>query len=111
MISNLYSASSDRNSGSKTTMAAPMSGPKTVPAPPTITTRRNKIDWKNENELGLTNAVIGANKPPASPAAAADSAKAMVRMVTVLRPIDCPAISESRTARMARPQGLSANRQ
>ena len=88
-------------------MTAPATGPITRSAPPIITTSRNRIDWKNGNDSGLMKLLIDANMPPASPAAAAESANAVVRISTGSSPIDWLAVSESRSARMARPHGLA----
>src|SRR5215469_4791674 len=49
-------------------MTAPISGPQTVSMPPTMTTSRNRIDWKNGNESGLMKFVADAKTPPATPA-------------------------------------------
>ena len=108
--SSRYSATRARASGRSTTTAAPSSGPTTVSTPPTMTTRRNRIDWRNEKLPGVTNAVSGEKNAPATPVASADSVNAMVRIRTVSSPIEPAAISESRTARMARPHGLRARR-
>ena len=102
-----YWARENRNSGNRTTTTAPINGPRTVPDPPIITTSRNRMDWKNGKDSGLMKLVIDAKTAPARPARTADSAKAMVRIQTRLSPRDWPAISESRTARMARPHGLA----
>ena len=51
-----------------------------------------------------------AKAPPARPATAAEMANATVRMSVGSRPIDWLATSESRTARMALPHGLTSSR-
>ena len=61
-------------------MAAPMTGPVRRPAPPMITTSRNRIDWKNEKLDGLTKVVSGAKSAPATPASTADMVNASVRI-------------------------------
>ena len=60
---------------------------------------------------GVTKPDSGANSAPARPAHAADTANAMVLIVTGLRPIDSAAVSESRTARIALPHGPAERRQ
>ena len=54
--------------------------------------------------------VIDANTPPATPAATAEIANAVVRISVGSSPIDRLAVSESRTARIALPQGLALSR-
>src|SRR5688572_10467303 len=102
--SSRYSASPASSSGSRTTTAAPASGPVTVPAPPIMTTRTKRIDWENVNVDGVTKAESGAKSAPASPAQAADTVNATVFTATGLRPTDSAAVSESLTARIAAPQ-------
>ncbi len=89
-----------------TTMIAPMTGPYVRSTPPTITTSTNRIDWKNGKELGATNVVADAKNDPAIPASTADIVNATVRTVSGFTAIEAAAISESRTARIARPQAL-----
>ena len=98
------------SSGSTTMTAAPTTGASVQPAPPTITASRNRIDWENGKESGATKANSAANRPPATPVSAADSAKAMVLTMTGRKPMARAAISESRTATMAMPQELRARR-
>ena len=64
------------------------------------------MDCENANVEGVTNPDRGANRPPASPAHTAEMAKAAAFIVTGLSPTDSAAVSESLTARMARPSGL-----
>ena len=109
--SSRYSASPASASGSSTTMAAPTSGPLTVPAPPTITTSTNRIDCMKAKVEGVTKPDSGAKRAPARPAQAADSAKASVLMATGFRPTDSAATSESFTARIAEPQEERCSRQ
>src|SRR4051812_23889561 len=106
-----YSASPASASGSSTTMAAPTSGPVTVPAPPTITTSTNRIDCINAKLDGVTNPDSGANSAPASPAQAADKVNASALTATGLSPIDSAAISESFTARIDEPHDDRASRE
>src|SRR4029077_19223956 len=105
-----YSARAAISSGSTTITAAPTTGASVQPAPPTITASRNKIDCENGKLSGATKANSAANKPPATPVNAADSAKAMVFTTTGLKPTARAATSESRTASIAMPQELEARR-
>jgi hypothetical protein len=52
----------------------------------------------------VTKPESGANKPPAAPAQAADTAKATVFTTSGWKPSDSAAVSLSRTARIAAPQ-------
>ena len=108
--SSRYSARAERNSGSSTTTRAPTTGPRTVPIPPMMATRRKRIDWRKGNDSGLMKFVREAKIAPASPEIAADSVNAVVRIMTGSSPSDRDASSESRTARMALPQALALRR-
>src|SRR5262245_1101320 len=77
-----YSASEAMSSGSTTITSAPTTGARVQPAPPTMTASRNKIDCEKGKLSGATKAKSAANRPPATPVSAADSAKAMVLMAT-----------------------------
>ena len=68
------------------------------------------MDWNKGKDSGLMKLVMTAKMDPARPVKTADRVKAMARMSTGLSPSDCPATSESRTARMAMPHGLAARR-
>src|SRR5207344_2994996 len=46
------------SSGSSTTTQAPISGPSRRSAPPSMTTSRNRIDWKKGNDSGLMKLLI-----------------------------------------------------
>ena len=93
-----------------TVTTAPTTVPNTKPEPPTITASRNRIDCEKGKESGATNIISGAKIAPASPAKAAEIAKAAVLMLTGLRPTERAAVSLSRTATIALPQALAARR-
>ena len=88
-------------------MPAPTTGPSTVPIPPMMVTSRNRIDWRKGNDSGLMKLVREAKIAPATPVIAAERANAAARIVTGSSPSDRAASSESRTARIARPQALA----
>ena len=67
------------------------------------------MDCENAKVDGVTKPDSGANNPPASPAQAAEMTKAAAFSVTGFSPTDSAAVSESRTARMARPSGLAVS--
>ena len=69
-----------------------------------MTTSTNSSDCENAKVDGVTKPDSGANSPPAMPAQAADAANANTLTHRGSRPIDSAAVSESFTARMARPQ-------
>src|SRR6185369_12144050 len=72
--------------------------------PPIITTSTNRIDCRKAKVEGVTKPESAAKRAPASPAQAAESAKASALIATGLRPTDSAATSESFTARIAEPQ-------
>ena len=107
--SSRYSARPDSSSGSSVTSTAPTSGPSVVPAPPTTTTSRNRMDWVKGKELGAMKPPSGACSPPASPASPAETTKASVRTGSSATPTERAATGAALAARIARPSGLRFN--
>ncbi len=100
-----YSASPASSSGNSPTSTAPASGPTVLPAPPSITTSRNKMDCENGNEDGAMKPVSPACSPPARPAAPAASTKAAVRTGSARMPTLRAAAGAVATTAIASPSG------
>ena len=93
------------HSGRRITIAAPSSGPKKRPEPPTITMRSIMSEEVRLNGAGSMNCTSAAKYAPAMPAKAAPIAKASSVYAMMLTPRLSARIGLSRSAAKARPQG------
>src|SRR3954452_3813668 len=98
------SAPTSRSTSGRTIMtAAPISGPQSVPMPPTITIARMRIDCVNRKVFGNTAPWSAAKSEPAEPENEAPMPNAQSFAEVVLMPTAAAAVSSSRIATQARP--------
>ena len=89
--------------GTSTSAAAPQTAPTRLPVPPRMTPVSSATDRLSGKAPGATSEVTTTSNPPASPAEAELTTKAVICVRATWKPASCAATSSSRTARNARP--------